>query len=182
MEAGIRTRQPDEAVTGPGGRAVHATARLRALTAGAGVLLASAIAAEDLTRERAVFAAAVRQQVDEHLDATARARGTVVCVGINPGEAPQSPSREFMAGLGRPNVLRRLTECEPRPKGAAESTTLRPAVIVTVGPIEWRADDEAWVTVSYFRTRTQSAVRRYRVVHEDSGWVSLGQVILDAPP
>jgi len=28
------------------------------------------------------------------------------------------------------------------------------------------------------------AVRRprYRVVHEDSGWVSLGQVILDAPP
>ncbi len=25
-------------------------------------------------------------------------------------------------------------------------------------------------------------VGRYRIVHEDSGWVSLGQVILDAPP
>jgi len=155
---------------------------LRILGTGACVLLASSIDAEDLVRERAVFAAAVRQQVDEHLDATARARGTVVCVGINPGEAPQSPSREFMAGLGRANVLRRLTECEPRPQGAVESATLRPAVVVMVGPIDWRADDEAWVTVNYFRTRSQSAIRRYRVVHEDSGWVSLGPVILDAPP
>jgi len=164
-------------VTGPGGRY-----GLRILTAGAGVLLASSIAADDLARERAVFAAAIRQQIDEHLDATARARGTVVCVGINPGGAPQSPSREFMAGLGRAHVLRRLTECEPRPRGPVESTTLRPAVVVTVGPIDWRADDEAWVTVNYFRTKSQSAIRRYRVVHEDRGWVSLGQVILDAPP
>jgi hypothetical protein len=146
------------------------------------MLLASSMAAEDLARERAVFTAAVRPQVNEHLDATARARNTVLCVGIDPGEAPQSPSREFMAGLGHGNLLRRLTECEARPRGAVEATTLRPAVIVTVGPIEWRADDEAWVTVSYFRTRTQSAVRRYRVVHEDSGWLSLGRVILDAPP
>jgi hypothetical protein len=52
-----------------------------------------------------------------------------------------------MAGLGRGNTLRRLTECEPRPKGAVES-----------------------------------AMRRYRVVYEDSGWVSLGPIILDAPP
>lgn len=152
------------------------------LVAGVSLLLTCSIQSDDLARESAVFAAATRQQIDEHLDDAARARGTVVCVGINPGEAPQSPSREFMAGLGRRNTLRRLTECEPRPKGAVESTTMRPAVIVTVGPIEWRADDEAWVTVTYFRTRTQSAIRRYRVVHEDGGWVSLGQIILDAPP
>jgi hypothetical protein len=148
---------------------------------GACLLLACSTGAADRAQESAVFTAAARQQVDEHLDASARARGTVVCVGINPGEAPQSPSREFMAALGR-DALRKLSECDPRPRGAVESTTSRPAVIVTVGPIEWRADDEAWVTVNYFRTRTQSAVRRYRVVHEDSGWVSLGQVILDAPP
>ncbi|PYQ04242.1 MAG: hypothetical protein DMF82_11205 [Acidobacteria bacterium] len=152
------------------------------MSAVASLLLSSWLGAGDLAREGAVLAAAVRQQVEEHLDTTARARRTVVCVGINPGEAPQSPSREFMAGLGHGSLLRRLTECEPRPRGAVEATTLRPAVIVTVGPIEWRADDEAWVTVTYFRTRSQSAVRRYRVVHEDSGWVSLGQVILDAPP
>jgi hypothetical protein len=54
-------------------------------------------------------------------------------------------------------------------------------VIVTVGPIDWRAADEAWVTVTYFRTRIQSAVRKYRVVREQDGWVSLGQVVLDGP-
>jgi hypothetical protein len=142
-------------------------------------MVASSIGADDLARETAVFTAALRRQVDEHLDASARASRTVVCVGINPGEAPQSPDRKFMAGLGRGNALRRLTECEPRPKGAVESTTLRPAVIVTVGPIDWRADDEAWVTVTYFRTSAQSAIRRYRVVHERSGWVCLGQIVLD---
>src|SRR5204863_9495245 len=142
--------------------------------AGACVLVARLIVADDLSRETAVFTAAVRQQLQGHLDTDARVRGMVVCVGINPGEAPQSPSREFMAGLGRNNALRRLTECEPRPKGAVESTTLRPAVIVTVGPIDWRADDDAWVTVTYFRSRTQSATRKYRVVQEQSGWVSLG--------
>jgi hypothetical protein len=148
----------------------------------AGALLACSTGAADRAQESAVFAAAARQQGEEHLDASARAHGTVVCVGINPGEAPQSPSREFMAALGRADVLRKLSECDPRPRGAVESTTSRPAVIVTVGPIEWRADDEAWVTVTYFRTKTASAIRRYRVVHEDRGWVSLGQVILDAPP
>jgi hypothetical protein len=153
-----------------------------AVGAGMCLFLTSSIGADDLARESAVFAAATRQQIDEHLDAAARARGTVVCVGINPGEAPQSPSREFLSRLGRDKVVRGRSECEPRPKGAVESTTLRPAVIVTVGPIEWRADDEAWVTVTYFRSKTQSAIRRYRVVHEDSGWVSLGQIILDAPP
>jgi hypothetical protein len=138
-------------------------------------------APDDLARETAVFTAAIRQQVQEHLDETARAQGTVVCVGINPGTAPQSPSREFMAGLKTGDVVRRLTECEPKPKGAVESTTGRPAVIVTVGPIDWRSGDEAWVTVNYFRTRIQSAVRTYRVVREESGWVSLGQVVLDGP-
>jgi hypothetical protein len=153
-----------------------------AVGAGMCLFLTSSIGADDLARESAVLAAATRQQIDEHLDAAARARGTVVCVGINPGDAPQSPSREFLSRLGREKVVRRLSECEPRPKGAVEATTSRPAVIVTVGPIEWRADDEAWVTVTYFRNKTQSAIRRYRVVHEDSGWVSLGQIILDAPP
>src|SRR5712664_3395537 len=107
-----------------------------AVGAGICLFLASSIGADDLARESAVFAAAARQQMDEHLDDAARARGTVVCVGINPGEAPQSPSREFLSRLGRDKVVRRLSECEPRPKGAVESTTMRPAVIVTVGPIE----------------------------------------------
>jgi hypothetical protein len=145
------------------------------------LLLASGLGADDLSRETAVFTATARQQLEEHLDDSARARGMVVCVGINPGQAPQSPNREFMAGLGSGDVVRRLSECEPRPRGAVESTTLKPAVIVTVGPIDWRSQDEAWVTVTYFRTKLQSAVRRYRVVQEQSGWVCLGQVFLDGP-
>lgn len=136
--------------------------------------------AED-PREAAVLAASVRQQVEEHLDASDRARGTLVCVGINPGGAPQSPSREFLAGLAQRELLRRLGECEPRADGAVELSTLRPAVIVTLGPIDWRAEDEAWVSVSYFRTRSRSALRRYRVVKEPSGWVSLGPILLDGP-
>ena len=47
------------------------------------LLPSSWLGAGDAARESAV---AVRQQVDEHLDATARARNTVVGVGINPGE------------------------------------------------------------------------------------------------
>ncbi len=135
----------------------------------------------DPTKEAAVLEAAFRQQVQEHLDATERARRTVVCVAIDPGGAAQSPSREFMARLAGDPSVRRAAECDPRPTGAVESMTLRPAVIVTAGPIEWIADDEAWVAVSYYRSASQSAGRRYRVVREREGWVSLGPILLDGP-
>jgi hypothetical protein len=59
--------------------------------------------------------------------------------------------------------------------------TLRPAIIVTAGPMEWIGDDEAWVAVSYFRDAQMSARRRYRVVREREGWVSLGPILLDGP-
>lgn len=41
--------------------------------------------AADLPKEAAVLEAAFRQQIQEHLDATARARRTVVCAAIDPG-------------------------------------------------------------------------------------------------
>jgi hypothetical protein len=132
-------------------------------------------------KEDAVLEAAFRQQIQEHLDATERARRTVVCLAIDPGGAAQSPGREFMARLGGEPAVRRAAECDPRPTGAVESMTLRPAVIVTAGPIEWIADDEAWVAVSYYRSASQSAHRRYRVVRERRGWVSLGPILLDGP-
>ena len=137
--------------------------------------------ADDRVAELAVLEATLRQQISEHLDDTDRARQTVVCLGINPGQAPQSPSKEFMARFRREPAVRRLTECEARPSGAVEGTTSRPAIMVTAGPIEWRAADEAWVTVAYFRSSSQSALRRYRVVRERSGWVSIGQIVMDLP-
>jgi hypothetical protein len=144
-------------------------------------LFAVGSGAEDREREAAVFVAVFRQQVREHMDATEKARQTVLCLAIDPGGAAQSPSREFMARLAGERSLRRAAECDARPDGAIEAMTRRPAIIVTAGPIEWRADDEAWVVVSYFRSASQSARRRYRVVREPDGWVSLGPILLDGP-
>jgi len=147
------------------------------------LLLSSAVtslAAPGRAEEDAVWEAALRAQIELFLDETARAQRTVICFGIDPGEAPQSPSREFLSRFMDPAV-RRLGECEARPKGAVERSTRGPAVLVTAGPIEWVAHDEAWVTVSHFRTRLYSGVRTYRVVRERSGWVSLGQILKDGP-
>ena len=142
---------------------------------------AGPLGAIELAKEADVLEAAFRQQIQEHLDAAERARGTVVCIAIDPGGAAQSPSREFMARLAQEPSVRRAAECDARPTGAVEAMTLRPAVIVTAGPIEWIADDEAWVAVSYFRSARLSAHRRYRVVRERDGWVSLGPILLDGP-
>ena len=145
------------------------------------VALASTPATAELARESAVFLAVFQQQIREHLDVTERARGTVLCIAIDPGGAPQSPDRQFMARLASEPSIRLAAECDARPKGAVEATTRRPAIIVTAGPIQWRAPDEAWVTVSYFRSARASALRRYRVVQEQDSWVSLGPILLDGP-
>lgn len=137
---------------------------------------------DEREKETAVLVAAFRQQVEEHLDPTEKARRTVLCLAIDPGGAPQSPSRELMARLAGEPSVRRAAECDARPEGAVEATTGRPAILVTAGPIEWVADDEAWVEVSYHRSARQAARRRYRVVREREGWVSLGPILLDGPP
>jgi hypothetical protein len=145
------------------------------------LLAGRAAPAEDLARESAVFEAAFRQQIEEHLDSTERARGTVLCLAIDPGGAPQSPNETLMLRLSGKARIRRATECEQRPTGAVEARTLRPAIIVVVGPIDWVAEDEARVAVFYFRSARMSAHRTYRVVKERSGWVSLGPVMIDGP-
>ncbi len=132
-------------------------------------------------KAEAVLDAVFRQQVKEWLDTSERARGTVVCLAIDPGGAPQSVDREYLGRFGTERGVRRAAECEARAAGAVERTTLKPAIIVTAGPIEWVAEDEAWVRVTYFRTKTQSSIRTYRVVREREGWISLGQIIKDSP-
>jgi hypothetical protein len=139
------------------------------------------LAADQHPEEEAILAATLKQQIEFFLDEGARARRTVVCLGINPGHAPQSPSREFLARFVKEPAARGLGACERKPKEAIESTSGAPAVIVTAGPIEWIAEDEAWVTVAHFRTRLHSGIGRYRVVRERSGWVSLGPIYRDGP-
>jgi hypothetical protein len=140
-----------------------------------------AAGADERERETAVLVAVFRQQIQEHIDPTEKARRTVLCLAIDPGGAAQSPGRELMGRLASEPAVRRAAECDARPEGAVEATTRRPAIVVTAGPIEWVADDEAWVVVSYFRSASQSARRRYRVVREREGWVSLGPILLDGP-
>lgn len=127
--------------------------------------------------EDAVLAAVLTQVADQMIDESLLAEGGVACLNIDPGGAPQSVSSEFLESLDPRPFLRRGAECEQRPDGAVELATERPAVLITAGPIEWVAEDDAWVTVSYFRTSLLSAQRLYRAVREKSGWVSLGQVI-----
>lgn len=128
-----------------------------------------------------VLEAVFRQHVEELLDLEARKRGTVLCLAVDPGGAPQSVSREFLVRFrGEPSV-RRAAECEARPEGAFTLSQPRPAIIVTAGPIDWVAADEAWVTASCFRSRESTRRRQYRVVREAGGWVSLGPLIKQAP-
>jgi hypothetical protein len=147
------------------------------------LLVAAAIGQADdrPPQEDAVFEAVFRQQLRELLDASARSQGMVLCLGINPGSAPQSPSKEYMARFRTEKAVRRLSECEARAKGAVENLGQAPATIVTAGPIEWLAADDVRVTVSVFRSSQRSRVRSYRVVKDPGGWVSLGPVFVDVP-
>src|SRR4030095_10721394 len=85
------------------------------------VALASTPATAELARESAVFLAVFQQQIREHLAATERARGTVLCIAIDPGGAPQSPDRQFMARLASEPSIRQAGEGAPRPEGGVEA-------------------------------------------------------------
>jgi hypothetical protein len=145
------------------------------------VLASGAASARDaIDDEEAIFAAVLREVVDEMLDESLLVAGGVACLGIDPGHAPQSVPKEFLEAFGE-RPVRRGAECEKRPDGAVELATDRPAILITAGPIDRVEEDEAWVTVRYYRTALLSAQRVYRVVEERSGWVCLGQIIQMAP-
>jgi len=152
----------------------------RAVPVVAALLGGIGLAGADTAQERDVVEAVLKQQIREHLDASERARGTVVCVGVT-GIAEPTVAGELLARLAGDKSVRRLADCERRPEGAVEIATARAAFIVTAGPIEWIAADEAWVAVAYYRTKVLSAQRRYRVVRERDGWVSLGPIVKDGP-
>jgi hypothetical protein len=152
---------------------------LLALLAGRDLVRSDAAAAPASTDE--ILEAVFRQQIEDLLDTEARSRGIVLCLAVDPGGAPQSVSREFLARFRSEASVRRAAECEARPEGAVTLGHVHPAVIVTAGPIEWIAADEAWVTVSCFHSRANSRRGPYRVVREPTGWISLGPIIKQSP-
>jgi hypothetical protein len=146
------------------------------------VLLAAVSAAPTWTHEDdRVLVAVLRHLADVMVDESLRSEGGVACLAVDPGGAPQSIERELLRSFADMPFVRRGAECEERPEGAVERATGRPAILITAGPIEWVKPDEAWVTVRYYRTAVLSALRLYRVVREESGWVTLGQVIRQSP-
>jgi len=131
--------------------------------------------------EEAVFEAVLREQIEEYLDGSARRAGTVICLAVNQGTGPQSARPQLMKRFASDRAVRPAAACDPRPEGAIEGMTRMPAVVLTAGPIDWVAEDEAWVSATYFRSARSSASRRYRVVRQSGGWVSLGPILLDGP-
>jgi hypothetical protein len=129
----------------------------------------------------AVLEATLRGAVKQLVTADARALGTVACLQVDPGGAPQSVSKEFLLRFKELPFARRGAECEARARGAVERSSAAPALIITAGPIQWVAPDEAHVRVTYFGSATDSATRVYRVVKDTSGWILLGQIIMMSP-
>ena len=121
-----------------------------------------------------MLTAALVAEVHVHKDLP----GLPVCVAIDPGDARQSASREFVAGVkveGRRIV--RAAECEVLETGVVENSTRAPALFLVTGPVEWVGQDEAWVTTTHVKTRAQSITKQYRVVFEDGQrWRALGTV------
>jgi hypothetical protein len=144
-------------------------------------LVVAGAASVSAQEDDAVLAAVLGQVTEEMMDESLRAEGGVACLSIDPGGAPQSVEPEFLERFADVPFVRRGAECEERPDGAVEIATDRPAVLITAGPIEWVSEDEAWVTVRYFRTAFLSAQRLYRAVREEAGWVSLGPIIRGTP-
>jgi len=140
------------------------------------VLLVAAVTPAFAQEEDAVLLAVLHQVAEEMVE-----KDGVACLSIDPGGAPQSIGGDLLESFADLPFVRRGAECEEREDGAVELATDRPAVLITAGPIEWVEDDEAWVTVRYFRTAILSAERLYRAVREESGWVSLGQIVRMAP-
>jgi hypothetical protein len=169
-----------------------ATSRSRPrATLGAGVaalaLAAASVGLEGRGRadrrgvEEAVWTAVFRHQIATLLDEHTRAAGGVLCLFVDPGGAPQSVTRDFLKRFEPDRAVRRGAECEAVSDGAVDVPSGAPAILVTAGPIEWVAQDEARVQVSHFRSRVESGIRTYRVVQEAGDWVCLGQILMQAP-
>lgn len=136
----------------------------------------------DTHREDDVFIAALKADIGFALGDSPRSAAPTFCVAIDPGDAAQSPRKEFIARLkgSAPHVVR-SAECEVRHAGVFEVPTGRAAILVTVGPVEWLKMDEAEVDVITTRRTVETTRRRYRLVYEAGRWVCLGQVMKISP-
>jgi hypothetical protein len=160
--------------------------RAIASTLGGALLLLGWVAAcagsADTRREDDVFIAAVKAEIALLLGDSPRSAAPTFCVAIDPGDASQSPGKEFVARLKgtAPRVVR-SAECDVRHAGVFEMPTGRAAVLLTVGPVEWVKTDEAEVDVISTHRTARTMRRRYRIAYDAGRWVCLGQVMKVSP-
>jgi hypothetical protein len=133
--------------------------------------------------EDAVLEAVVRARLAEFRSA-ARADAhepALFCLAIDPGSAPQTPGRDFMARFKDETDVRTAGQCETGARKVVEIGTGVRALVLTVGPVEWVREDEAWVTTTVRRDHPYPPLVTYRVVREQDRWTSLGPVVKIAP-
>ncbi len=138
---------------------------------------ADAVRAHSIADERDVFVAALAAEARFLTKGTAPAGQPVICVALDPGDAPQSATAEVVQRLsGTAARLVRGAECEVRPRLTVELATGARAILLTAGPVDWTADDEALVTVRQTKKRGETIQKQYRVVRENERWIALGPV------
>jgi hypothetical protein len=144
------------------------------LAASCGVLACARAFTAAPRPEAAVLTAALLGEIPLYKDLP----GLPICIALDPGDARQSASREFVAGLKVPGRrLVRSAECEVSEMGVVETATRGPALFLVAGPVEWVGQEEAWVTTTHVKTRAQSITKQYVVVFEDGQrWRALGTV------
>ena len=154
-----------------------------ALLAVAMALLASGRAgARTVEEEQDALAVALQADIRSYVRLLIGSAEPVFCVAIDPGDARQSPSREFVARIV-PAARRvvRSAECEVRKRTTVELATGAAALVVSGGPVEWISADEAWVTVVQVQSRGESLRKQYRVVREAGRWTCLGPILKLSP-
>jgi hypothetical protein len=156
-----------------------AAALLGATAALAGLLTVRANPPEEWTPEERVVLAMFEQHVPRARTAFP-GEDVRICLLVDTG-APQAASRKMVEALASRGPVRRGAECEARGAGSVELATGGPAVMLTVGPVEWIADDEAWVKVFRFRDRRRNATATHRVVREHGRWIALGPILKQSP-
>ena len=156
------------------------TAGLAAAAALAGVLTVRAHAPEPWTEEERVLLAVFEREVPRAREAFA-GEDLLVCLYVDAGEAPRDAGGKMVEALPHGQDVRQGAHCEARGDGAVELSTQAPAVTLTAGPVEWIAEDEAWVRVRRFRDRGRIVNLMIRVVREHHRWTALGPILKQSP-
>ena len=117
----------------------------------------------------------MRYEVGQFLEGTGEK--LLVCLSVADAKGQRDPSDAFMARFEKASMFRKGSECRADSRGVREAKTSAPAVLVTLGPIEWLGPEEARVKTTYYRSQLRIARPVYRVVKEQSRWVTLGPVI-----